>query len=128
MGHAPKHMDADPFAARRSPAGIRCGDGAEAGDPLLDGTAVPPSRRERGDGDYLFFTGVDAANDQRLGYASTALLDTTDTVWDPDRKRVWQAEDTRWAVPDPWMYGGQTQFRGPYVVADPDDPERLLLF
>jgi len=81
----------------------------------------------RGNRDYLFFTGVDSANDQRIGYASTALLDTTDTVWDPVRKLCLQAEDTHWAVPDPWMYGGATQFRDPYVLPDPDDPGRLLL-
>jgi len=77
---------------------------------------------------YMFYTGVDQANDQSIGYASTSLLDTTDTVWDPERVRVWTAGDTRWAVADPPVYGGQTQFRDPFVMADPDSSGRLLMF
>jgi hypothetical protein len=77
---------------------------------------------------YMFYTGVDQANDQSIGYASTSLLDTTDTVWDPERVRVWTASDTRWAVADPPVYGGQTQFRDPFVMADPDSSGRLLMF
>ena len=77
---------------------------------------------------YLFYAGVDAAGDQSIGYASTSLLDTTNTVWDPERVQVWTAGDTRWAVPDPPAYGGQTQFRDPFVMSDPDSAGRLLLF
>ena len=77
---------------------------------------------------YMFYTGVDSHDDQRIGYVSTALLDTTNTVWDSLRVMVWQASDTRWAVPDPWIYSGQTQFRDPYVIHDPDHPDRLLMF
>lgn len=77
---------------------------------------------------YMFYTGVDRYEDQRIGYASTALLDTTDTVWDPARVMVWEAADTRWAVPDPWIYSGFTQFRDPYVMHDPEHPGRLLMF
>src|SRR6185369_5164836 len=77
---------------------------------------------------YLFYAGVDQANDQSIGYASTSLLDTTNTVWDPDRVRVWTANDTRWAIADPPLYSGQTQFRDPFVIHDPDQPGRLLMF
>jgi len=77
---------------------------------------------------YMFYAGVDPTGDQSIGYASTSLLDTTDTVWDPARVQVWTARDTRWAVPDPPLYGSQTQFRDPYVIADPDSAGRLLMF
>jgi hypothetical protein len=77
---------------------------------------------------YLFYAGVDATDDQSIGYASTSLLDTTNTVWDPDRVQVWRASDTKWAVPDPPLYSGQTQCRDPYVIPDPDSAGRLLMF
>lgn len=87
-----------------------------------------PSIVRLGSKDHLFYTGVDAQGDQRLGYASTSLLDTTNTVWDPARVMVWEASNTGWAVPDPWTYGGQSQFRDAFVMADPADPARLLMF
>jgi hypothetical protein len=87
-----------------------------------------PSLVEHGGKTYLFYAGVDQANDQSIGYASTSLLDTTDTVWDPDRVQVWTAKHTRWAVADPPIYGSQTQFRDPYVIPDPDSAGRLLMF
>jgi len=87
-----------------------------------------PCLIRHGEKDYLFYTGVDSMGDQRIGYASTDRLDTTDTVWDPARVMVWEAADTRWAVPRPWTYGYYTQFRDPFVMDDPDLPGRLLLF
>ena len=77
---------------------------------------------------YMFYAGVDANNDQSIGYTTTSLLDTTDTVWDPERVQVWRASDTHWAVPDPPLYGFETQFRDPYVIHDPDSTGRLLMF
>ncbi len=77
---------------------------------------------------YLFYTGVDQSSDQRIGYATTALLDTSNTVWDSPRVMVWEARSTKWAVPDPWMYSFQTQFRDPFVMDDPDHPGQLLMF
>ena len=87
-----------------------------------------PSIIHHGSKDYLFYTGVDNMGDQRIGYASTDLLDTTDTEWDPQRVKVFEASDTRWAVPHPWTYGYYTQFRDPFVMDDPDQPGRLLLY
>src|SRR5262245_13438878 len=58
---------------------------------------------------YMFYTGVDANDDQSIGYASTALLDTTNTVWDPERVQVLRATDTRWAVADAPVYSSKTQ-------------------
>lgn len=87
-----------------------------------------PSLVHHGSRDYLFYTGVDSLGDQRIGYASTGLLDTTDTYWDPARTMVWQASNTHWAVPRPWTYGYFTQFRDPYVMEDPEHAGQLLMF
>ena len=77
---------------------------------------------------YLFYTGVDAKGDQRIGYTSTPLLDTTNTVWDTPRTIALESSRTSWAATDPWTYSGFTQFRDPYVMTDPEDPRRLLMF
>lgn len=86
-----------------------------------------PSLVESGGRTYLFYTGVDEQDDQRIGYASTELLDTSNTVWDPERIMVLQASDTRWAVVDPPLYFGQTQFRDAYVMNDPEHAGCLLM-
>ena len=77
---------------------------------------------------YMFYTGVDDHNDQRIGYTSTAVLDTSNTVWDPGRVMVWEAANTAWAVPDPPVYGGETQFRDAYLMNDPEHPGSLLMY
>ena len=87
-----------------------------------------PSLVETNDRTYMFYTGVDDQDDQRIGYVSTAALDTSNTVWDPRRFVVWEAVDTKWAVPDPPLYFGQTQFRDPFVIPDPEHPGCLLMY
>jgi len=87
-----------------------------------------PSLIEANGRTYMFYTGVDEHDDQRIGYASTAVLDTSNTVWDPARVMVWEAANTGWAVPDPPVYGGQTQFRDAYVMHDPERPGCLLMY
>ncbi|MCC6652554.1 MAG: hypothetical protein IT348_15490, partial [Candidatus Eisenbacteria bacterium] len=87
-----------------------------------------PSLVETNGRTYLFYTGVDAQQDQRIGYASTAVLDTSNTEWDSPRVMVWEARDTKWAVPDPPVYGGQTQFRDAFVMHDPEHPGCLLMY
>lgn len=77
---------------------------------------------------YMFYTGVDANGDQRIGYTSAPFLDTTNTVWDGGRTLALESPRTRWAATDPPTYSGFTQFRDPYVTKDPSDPSRLLLF
>ena len=77
---------------------------------------------------YMFYTGVDDHDDQRIGYVSTAALDTSNTVWDPPRVMVWEAENTGWAVPDPPVYNGFTQFRDSYLMNDPEIPGCLLMY
>ena len=78
--------------------------------------------------DYLFYTGVNAQGDQSIGYTSAPQLDTTNTQWDLVRTQALQASDTRWAVPDPPTFSGQTQFRDAFVMNDPEHADRLLMF
>ena len=87
-----------------------------------------PSLVETNGRTYLFYTGVDATEDQRIGYVSAAVLDTSNTVWDSPRVMVWEAADTKWAVPDPPLYSGQTQFRDAYVMHDPENAGCLLMY
>jgi hypothetical protein len=87
-----------------------------------------PSLIETNGRTYLFYTGVDAQQDQRIGYVSTAVLDTSNTEWDSPRVMVWEARNTKWAVPDPSVYGGQTQFRDAFVMHDPEHPGSLLMY
>ena len=87
-----------------------------------------PSLIEANGRTYLFYTGVDQQDDQRIGYVSTAVLDTSNTVWDSPRVMVWEAANTGWAVPDPPIYSGQTQFRDAYVMHDPENPGCLLMY
>lgn len=98
------------------------------GTPWNSAHVWSPSVVHHGGKDYLFYTGVDAQDDQRIGYASTSLLDTSNTVWDPERVMVWEANRTNWAVPDPWTYFGQSQFRDAFVMNDPEHPGQLLMF
>lgn len=87
-----------------------------------------PSLVERNGRTYLFYTGVDDQNDQRIGYVSTAVLDTSNTEWDSTRVMVWEAAKTSWAVPDPPVYSGQTQFRDAFVMNDPEHAGSLLMY
>ncbi|MBI5169595.1 MAG: hypothetical protein HZA61_08915 [Candidatus Eisenbacteria bacterium] len=87
-----------------------------------------PSLVEANGRTYMFYTGVDEQNDQRIGYATTSVLDTSNTVWDSTRPMVWEASRTKWAVPDPPVYLGQTQFRDAFVMHDPEHAGRLLMY
>jgi len=87
-----------------------------------------PSLIEANGRTYMYYTGVDDQQDQRIGYVSAALLDTSNTVWDSPRVMVWEAANTAWAVPDPSIYSGRTQFRDCYLMHDPDRPGCLLMY
>ena len=87
-----------------------------------------PSLIEANGRTYMFYTGADDHEDQRIGYVSTAVLDTSNTVWDSRRVMVWEAKMTGWAVPDPPVYEGRTQFRDAYVTHDPENAGCLLMY
>lgn len=86
-----------------------------------------PSVIQRGNKYQMFYTGVDALEDQRIGVVATTDLDTTGIQWGP-RTMVWQASSANWIVRDPPLYSGKDQCRDPYVMGDPADPSRLLMF
>jgi hypothetical protein len=87
-----------------------------------------PSILPVGNLQYMYYTGVDASGNQRIGYATTALLDTTNTVWQRQSTWVYAANNTGWADPDGHLFPGQQQFRDPWVMPDPDSSGRFLLF
>ncbi|MCC6653482.1 MAG: hypothetical protein IT348_20190 [Candidatus Eisenbacteria bacterium] len=89
-----------------------------------------PSLLSVGNQVYMFYTGVDANHNQRIGYVTTSLLDTSDTQWSTTRTEVYSAGNTSWAdpvghVPD---FLNQQQFRDPWVMPDPDHAGKYLLF
>ena len=87
-----------------------------------------PSIVQVGNLHYMFYTGVDADRNQRIGYATTGLLDTTNTVWQRQSTWAYAAGNTGWADSTGQGIGGQQQFRDPWVMPDPDSTGRLLLF
>ncbi len=87
-----------------------------------------PSIIQIGDSTYMFYTGVDATHNQRIGYVATALLDTSDTQWSLARTVVDSAGNHgSWADSTAAGYGSQ-QFRDPFVIADPDSAGHYLIF
>ncbi|MBI5710635.1 MAG: hypothetical protein HZC42_10080 [Candidatus Eisenbacteria bacterium] len=85
-----------------------------------------PSIVQNGNLYHMFYTGVDAGGNQRIGRVTTPLLDTTNTVWS-DRKMVYAADSTRWVVRHPSAFGFRDQFRDPFVFPDPDTAGRFLM-
>jgi hypothetical protein len=84
---------------------------------------------------HMFYTGVDATNvddfsygNQRIGYATTAAIDTgTATVWTRRSTPTYTVNHTGWARRDS-TNTLRHQFRDPFIMADPDNPGRYLLF
>lgn len=72
---------------------------------------------------YMFYTGVDSAGNQSIGYATTGLIDTSNTMWNRQRVSIFTPDSTNWAYQQrPW------EFRDPFVMADPDSVGRFLMF
>lgn len=73
---------------------------------------------------YMFYTGVDSVGNQSIGYATTTVLDTSDTVWSRNR-----ASSFTVASAPSWAYTAASpqQCRDPYVMADPDSAGRVLM-
>jgi hypothetical protein len=89
-----------------------------------------PTVLQVGDSTVMFYTGVDAGNNQRIGYAKTgAFTDTTTNVaWVRQSSASDSAGNTGWADPSGLGYSGAQQFRDPFVMEDPDNPGRYLMF
>lgn len=87
-----------------------------------------PSIVQSGPHYYMYYAGVDSVEDQRIMRVYTSLLDTTNTDWTAGgRKLVYDATQTPWVENNPPAFGGQTQFRDPFVFADPDSVGRYLM-
>lgn len=89
-----------------------------------------PSLLPVGNQFYMFYTGVDANHNERIGYVTTSLLDTSDTQWSSTRTEVYAAANTGWADPVGHLPGflNQQQFRDPFLMPDPDHAGKYLLF
>ncbi|MBI5711125.1 MAG: hypothetical protein HZC42_12620 [Candidatus Eisenbacteria bacterium] len=82
-----------------------------------------PTVLQVGTTSFVFYTGVDAADNQRIGYATTTLIDTTNTSWHREDTWVFSADSTNWAHKET-----PQQFRDPFVMAEPDSAGRFLMF
>ena len=85
-----------------------------------------PSILFRGGRYVMFYTGVDAAHDQRIGYATTAVIDTTDTsdgAWQRRSTPVFGAESAGWTAK-----AGPRQCRDPFVMPNPDGPGLVMVY
>ena len=78
----------------------------------------------------MFYTGVDASNNQRIGFAKAGALDTTDTnpTWLRQPSAIYAAGNTNWADPNGLGFSGAQQFRDPFIMPDPDNAGRYLMF
>lgn len=86
-----------------------------------------PSIVQNGNHFYMFYAGVDAAENQRIGRVTTDRIDTN-TVWSVgDRKMVYAADSTSWVARHPSQFTGADQLRDPFVFADPDSSGRYLM-
>ncbi|HEY3217192.1 MAG TPA: family 43 glycosylhydrolase, partial [Candidatus Eisenbacteria bacterium] len=76
---------------------------------------------------YLFYTGVDASGDQRIGLATS-----TDLVNWVQGDSVFEVPPDGWEDPHPSPGGpplfGQTQLRDPFVIEDPETPGTWLMY
>jgi hypothetical protein len=95
-----------------------------------------PSIAQVGPNYHMFYTGVDdQANpptviygNQRIGYATTAAIDIGHaTVWNRQIEPTYTVNRTNWARRDS-VGTHRHQFRDPFIMADPDNVGRYLLF
>jgi hypothetical protein len=74
---------------------------------------------------YMYYTGVDATGlNQRIGYATTTDLNVPGSSWTRNTSAVFTASQTNWAAAP----STQQQMRDPFVIPDPADNTRFLLF
>jgi len=96
---------------------------AGAGGGAWDASEVwAPSLIKRGGLWYLFYTGLDAAKNQSIGYATKASLRPNGSLWQRRTAPVLTKLDVPYVDPVP-----PVQLRDPFVIEDPDLPGRLLL-
>jgi hypothetical protein len=98
-----------------------------AGGTPWDAVAIyAPTLLQRGGTVYMFYTGVDAGGNESIGYTSTQLLDTTNTVWG-GRIQILNTSDRKPAWVAPPGGGFRASMRDPFVLEDPEHPGQLLM-
>ena len=100
------------------PAGATAWDAAQIYAPTL---------LQRGNQYFMFYTGLDLAGNESIGYTSTSLLDTTNTAWGP-RTQILNCTDKRPAWVAAPGAGFRASMRDPFVMDDPEHPGRLLMY
>lgn len=88
-----------------------------------------PTIVQKGPVFHMFYTGVrkeQGKPHQRIGVATSTDLMT----WTPEDDVVLSAPQISWADKDPTgtVYSGAQQLRDPFVMEDPTDPERWLMY
>lgn len=85
-----------------------------------------PSLVQNGNTYYMYYTGVDATENQTIGYATTSLLDGANTVWARQTIPAFKASQADWVDQNHLTFQG-LQFRDPFVFPDPDNAGRFLM-
>jgi hypothetical protein len=81
-----------------------------------------PSLIKRGGLWYMFYTGVDATNNQSIGYATKPSLKPDGTTWQRRTTPVVGLSQVPYLDPTP-----PVELRDPFVIENPDLPGRLLM-
>lgn len=87
-----------------------------------------PSIQQVGNRTYMFYAGVDSAENQSLGYAWTEQLGTTNITWHRQSVPMYTAFNTDWADTIGDEVPGVIGFRDPFVMPDPTHSGRYLMF
>ncbi len=96
---------------------------AGAGGGAWDASEVwAPSLIKRGGLWHMFYSGLDAAGNQSIGYATKASLRADGTSW--QRRTTASVTSSQVSYMDPTP---PVQLRDPFVIEDPDLPGRLLM-
>ena len=82
-----------------------------------------PTIVQQGPTYYMFYTGVDAFDNQHIGYATTTNLNTPSIVWERQSTPVFSVDNAPWA-----SASAPQQLRDPFVMPDPFHPGRYLMY
>lgn len=78
---------------------------------------------------YMFYTGVDASGNERIGYARTQNILTPTISWERQSSATFTANNTNWAaLTGNSTWGAGQHFRDPFVVEDIHNPGHYLMF
>jgi sucrose-6-phosphate hydrolase SacC (GH32 family) len=85
-----------------------------------------PSIVFRGGQYVMYYTGVDRSGNQRIGYATTPVIDTSDTKdgdWQRQFSPIFAADSAGWT-----RKAAPQQCRDPYVMANPDGAGLIMVY